>query len=103
MALSWYEKLVVKLGWGRLNSMFPILKRYLPLIGVAFFVATVALRFAGQNEAADTLLGVGGAIGANDASPVSLAELTAAVTAGAGVVLKVISEVKKILNPPPQA
>lgn len=69
----------------------PFLKRYLPLLGVAGLVASTVLRYFGLLDAAQIVDEAGKVTGATAASPVSPAELAAAITAGAGVVLKVVS------------
>ena len=94
--MNWFEKQFLKLLWGRLEAKMPILKRYLPLLGVAGLVASTVLRYFGLSEAAAIVDSAGGLTGATQASPVSAVELGAAVAAGAGVVLKVVSEIRKL-------
>ena len=77
------------------------LKRYLPLAGVAFLAGSVALRYLGQEDVAKVVDQVGAGTGAVQASPISAAELSAAVAAAAGVILKVIAEAKRIFAPEP--
>jgi hypothetical protein len=69
------------------------LKTWAPLIGSAALVGVVVLRMLGQTEAADAVAGIAGVLGLDVKSPVSLVELTTAIAAGTGIVLKVKAKV----------
>lgn len=70
-------------------------KRWAPLAGTAVLVAVVLLRLFGFEQGAAMVEGVGGAVGVTDDSAVGLGELTAAITALVGIVLKVRSQARK--------
>lgn len=73
----------------------PSLRRWLPLVGAGVLVATVVLRLVGQTDAADSVEGLANAVGLTAQSPVSAAEITAAVGVVMGIVLKVRAEIAK--------
>lgn len=75
-------------------------KRWLPLAGTAVLALAVVLRVLGYGDAATAIEGVGGTLGVTAQSPVGIGELTAAVAAVTGVVLKVVSEVRKARTRP---
>lgn len=70
-------------------------KRWLPLVGSAVLVFVVVLRALGQTELAGVVEGIAGVLGITDRSPVTLGEVTAAVAAATGIVLKIVSEFRK--------
>lgn len=73
----------------------PQIRKYAPLIGSGILVAGVVLRLFGQAGAADAVEAVGGAVGLTTQSPVSGTELASAAAALAGIVAKIVAEVKK--------
>ena len=77
----------------------PFLKRWLPLIGSAVLVAVVVLRLLGQTALAGAVETVGSVTGVITSSPVSPAELLAALTALFGIVRKIWSEIQKARTP----
>ena len=96
--MNWFERQGFKFIWRRMETKMPFLpalKRYLPLVGVAFIGVTTLLQYLGLESAASALSTLGGLLGANEASPVTGAEFAAAAAAVSGVVLKVLSLLKK--------
>lgn len=89
------ERLGVKYAWKQLEGSMPAVKRYAPLIGSAVLAISVVLRLFGQNEVADGITTLGGLVGVTQQSQIPVGEIAAACAALTGVVLKVVSEVKK--------
>lgn len=94
--MNWLERKFVKFGWNRLEKQMPKVRRWAPLIGSAFLVISVILRTLGYHEFAQTLESLTGAIGLDEQSPVSTAELAMAGAALSGIVLKILARHKAI-------
>jgi hypothetical protein len=95
-----FERQIVKAIWGKVLKNMPHLKRWLPLVGSALLVLVVVLRLLGQTALASAVEAIGSTIGITTQSPVSSAEVMAAVTALVGIILKIRAEIAK-LRPAP--
>lgn len=73
--LSWIERKGVKVGWAMLSKRYPAIRTWSPIIGGAVLIVVTILHFAGQHDAAGTLLQIAGLVGLTEASPVTLGEL----------------------------
>lgn len=78
-------------------------RRWVPLLGVVYVTALVFSEAFGITSLNSTLKAIGGVIDLGGYSPVSAAELAAAVAAAAGVILKIKAELDKIKGPKPPA
>lgn len=94
MAVNWLEKQGFKIFWNRSVMKNGSIRRWVPLIAVAYVAVILLLQAWGFTGAADGLRSLGGAIDLESKSPVSGAEIGAAAAMLAGVVLKIL----RVLN-----
>ena len=92
--MNWFERQVAKAIWGKVVKQMPFLKRWMPLIGSSVLVLIVVLRLLGQTALASAVEVVGSTVGITTQSPVSSAEVVAALTALFGIVRKVVAIVQ---------
>ena len=97
--MNFLERKVAKVIFGKVVNRMPFIKRWLPLIGSAVLVLIVVLRLLGQTAVAGAVETVGSVTGVTTSSPVSPAELIAALTALFGIVRKVWAEIQKARVP----
>jgi len=79
----------------------PFLKRWMPIIGSAVLVLIVVLRLLGHTALASAVEAIGSTVGITTESPVSSAEVIAALTALFGIVRKIAIEIRKARTPVP--
>ena len=91
---SWAERQVLKLVWKGMVKRMPKLKRWGPLLGVAILVGATVARAVGREDVAQSFDLVGSLTGLGAQSPVSATEITGAVAAAAGLILKIVAVVR---------
>ena len=94
---TWLQNKALRLAWSGLEDRMTWIRRWAPVIGSLVLVASVGLRLAGKNEAAGAIEGLGSVLGLTSQSSISVAEIAAATAAGTGVVIKIVSEVRKAM------
>jgi len=72
----------------------PWLKRWAPLVGVAFIGASTLLTYLGYDDIARWVTTIGGLTGTPESSPVTGVEFAAAMAAVGGVILKIVAVIK---------
>lgn len=88
--MNWFEKQGFKIFWRKNVMNSGTVRRWLPLIAVAYIAVIIIAQALGFTEFAAAVRNVGSLVGIESHSPISPTEFAAAVAALSGVVLKVL-------------
>jgi hypothetical protein len=94
--VNFFERQIVKVIWGKVVKQMPFLKRWMPLVGSAVLVLVVVLRLLGQTALASVVEAIGSTLGVTTQSPVSSAEVIAALTALVGIIRKINAVIRQV-------